>query len=72
VEPGEFTRVVVIGDEDGRADYTLREDVRRMFEFVTGIDTDSASFEAMPQVRHVATNILELDGALPRPLTGVV
>jgi hypothetical protein len=72
VEPDTFTQLIVVGDDDGHADYALREDARRLLEYLTGTSTDSAAYDAMPQVHHIAEPLLQPDGALPQPLTGVV
>ncbi|MCB0878712.1 MAG: SseB family protein [Thermoleophilia bacterium] len=68
----DFHQLIVVGDEDGRADYELREDARRVLTFLTGEATDSVAYDAMPQVRHVAEPILQPSGPLPEPLIGVV
>lgn len=65
-EPDWFTQVVVVADDEGTADYTLREDVRRLFEFVTGTDTDSAAYDDLPQVRQVAEDFLTTRTAVSR------
>ena len=71
-EPTDFTQLIVVGDEDGRADYRLREDARRVLWFLTGERTDSVAYDSMPQVRHVAEPVLQPHGPLPEPLVGVV
>ena len=44
-DPTEFTQLVVVGDEEGRAGYRLREDARRVVGFLTGVVTDSVAYQ---------------------------
>ena len=56
--PGEFSRLVVVGDEAGEADFDLREDARMVVTFVMGERFDSVACDQFPKVAEVASPFL--------------
>jgi hypothetical protein len=70
-DPGGFTQIIVVGDENGVAGHDLREDARTVLAYLTGRPTDSVAFASMPQVQHVVEPIM-VDGELPYVATGIV
>ncbi len=70
-QPDEFTQIIVVGNEDGAADFDLREDARTVLAYLTGLPTDSVAFNSMPQVQQVVEPVM-VDGELPYVAAGVV
>jgi hypothetical protein len=58
VEPQDFTQLAVVGDAHGEARWQLREDARRVVEFLTGIPTDAVSCAAMPQAARISRPLI--------------